>query len=188
MVTSYAAIVLAGGAGRRMGTGLKPLVPVGGEPMLRRVLRALADAAQIVVVGPDDLANHLTTAVRLTREEPPGSGPVAAIAAGARLLPESEWVAVVGGDLPFLSSDALASLRQKAHEVAVYVDDEGRRQSMVTVWRGQALNRALEGVPRAMHGLLNAAVVTEVSWEGGHPPPWYDCDTPQDLERAERLA
>lgn len=191
---SYGAIVLAGGAGRRMGGVLKPLIRVGGEPMLSRVIKAVADAEPIVVVGPRELADHLPATVRLTREEPPGSGPVAAIAAGACLLGDVDWVAVTGGDLPFLTPDSLALLRQNAREAAVYVDDEGRRQSMVTVWRARALMRALgtgpsgleQGkVPPSMKVLLNAVEVTDVAWRGADPPPWYDCDTPEELRQAE---
>lgn len=183
-----AAVVLAGGSGRRMGGVSKPLLRIGGESLLGRVLRGVASAERIVVVGPAELSAHLPAAVSLTREEPPGSGPVAAIAAGVKLLPDAQWIIVVGGDLPFLTSDAVAFLRQRTRDVAVFVDDEGRRQSMVTVWRGPVLLRALQGVPVAMKGLLGAATVTEVIWPGGDPPPWYDCDTPEDLRKAEQWA
>ncbi|MGW5673394.1 NTP transferase domain-containing protein, partial [Micromonospora sp. NPDC003776] len=50
-VTAYAAVVLSGGAARRMGGVDKPARPVGGRPMLHRVLAAVADADQRLVVG-----------------------------------------------------------------------------------------------------------------------------------------
>ncbi|PWU56748.1 hypothetical protein DLE60_25700, partial [Micromonospora globispora] len=43
-VTAYAAVVLTGGAARRMGGVDKPARPVGGRPMLHRVLAAVAAA------------------------------------------------------------------------------------------------------------------------------------------------
>lgn len=156
--------------------------------MLHRVLAALADAEPIVVVGPGELAEHLPSGVSLTREQPAGLGPVAGMAAGIELVGDAERIAVVAGDLPFLSGQALAALRQKAHQVALYVDDEGRRQSMVAVWEGQGLRQALGTVPpRSVKELLaRVADVAEVAWAGADPPPWYDCDTPEDLRRAER--
>lgn len=170
-----------------MGDRLKPLLPVAGEPLLLRVLTAVVDAEPVVVVGPAELAGALPDRVRLTREEPAGQGPVAGIAAGARLVGDAERIAVVGADLPFLSASALAALRQKTHQVALYVDDEGRRQLMVTVWEGRGLRHALGPVPPGSVKELigRAADVAELAWTDADPPPWYDCDTPEDLAWAE---
>ena len=43
-MSGFAAIVLAGGNGRRLGDPAKPERPVGGVPMVIRVLGAVADA------------------------------------------------------------------------------------------------------------------------------------------------
>ncbi|MBT2472738.1 NTP transferase domain-containing protein, partial [Streptomyces sp. ISL-66] len=48
---TYDAIVLAGGAARRLGGADKPGLLVGGRPLLDRVLDACADARTTVVVG-----------------------------------------------------------------------------------------------------------------------------------------
>ena len=185
----YAAIVLAGGEGSRMGGVLKPLLHVKGEPILARVLRAVADADQIVVVGPEELRAATAPRARLTRENPPGGGPVDR--AGRRLRPvrRADEIAVVAADLPFLTTQALAALRQHPGGTAVYVDDEGRWQSMVSLWRAPVLSRALLPVPpRSMKDLLRGTGdVTEVRWTGSGPPPWFDCDTQEDLTLAERL-
>jgi molybdopterin-guanine dinucleotide biosynthesis protein A len=185
----YAAIVLAGGEASRMGGVLKPLLPVKGEPILARVLRALRDADRIVVVGPDELRAAMPAAAVLTRENPPGGGPVRGLAAGWALCREADEVAVVAADLPFLSHHSLAAMRQLPGGAAVYVDDEGRWQSMVSLWRAPALSRALLPVPpRSMKDLLRGAgEITEVRWTGSAPPPWFDCDTQEDLALAERL-
>jgi molybdenum cofactor guanylyltransferase len=184
----YAAIVLAGGEGRRMGGQLKPLLSLKGVSLLRRVLTAVADADRIVVVGPEELRPALTEGAVLTREEPPGGGPVAGVAAGAGLCEDADEIAVVAADLPFLTRDALAILRQQPGGAAVFVDDEGRWQSMVSLWREPALSRALHPVPTRMRDLLrNVEDLSETTWTHPGPPPWFDCDDPQDLERAERL-
>ncbi|MFI8824284.1 DUF6457 domain-containing protein [Streptomyces sp. NPDC053431] len=86
MTTAYDAIVLAGGAARRLGGADKPGVRVGGRALLDRVLAGCRDAGRTVVVAePRGTARP----VEWTREEPPGGGPVAALAAGLRRLAEA---------------------------------------------------------------------------------------------------
>ncbi|MDO3705610.1 NTP transferase domain-containing protein [Micromonospora sp. C28SCA-DRY-2] len=105
---AYAAVVLAGGAARRMGGVDKPARPVGGRPMRDRVLAAVADARPRILVGP---AGLVPEGVRVTREQPPGGGPVAATAAGLALLePGTPVVALLAGDLPLLTREAIAHL------------------------------------------------------------------------------
>ncbi|MFC4018561.1 molybdenum cofactor guanylyltransferase [Micromonospora sp. GCM10011542] len=195
----YAAVVLAGGAARRLGGVDKPALPVGGRPMRDRVLAAVADATQRIVVGP---AGPVPEGVRVTREEPPGGGPVAAAAAGLALLdPGTTGVALLAADLPLLTRDAvgelLTHLTVDGPDGACFLDGDGRRQSLCGVWRVDALRGALgrlaaerggtlAGAP--VRGLLAGLVVREVPWSGGGPPPWFDCDTDEDVRRAEEWA
>ncbi|MFD2077450.1 molybdenum cofactor guanylyltransferase [Actinopolymorpha cephalotaxi] len=80
---AYDVIVLAGGGARRFGGTDKVLLPVGGRTMLDRVLAACVGAASVTVVGPRRPVDpSLPVRPRWTREDPPGSGPLAAVAAG----------------------------------------------------------------------------------------------------------
>ncbi|MFI1091674.1 molybdenum cofactor guanylyltransferase [Streptomyces sp. NPDC020917] len=83
MTRSYDALVLAGGAARRLGGTDKPALAVGGLMLLDRVLAACADARTTVVVGP---RRPTARPVRWTREEPAGGGPLPALAAGLAAL------------------------------------------------------------------------------------------------------
>src|SRR5204863_90328 len=74
----YDAIVLAGGAATRLGGADKPQLKVAGRSLLDRAVDAVHGAARIVVVGPEQ---QVDAAVTFCREDPPGGGPVAAIAA-----------------------------------------------------------------------------------------------------------
>ena len=192
----YAAVILAGGAARRLGGAAKPLLPVGGRPMLDRVLAAVADAAVTVVVGPAGLA--VPPGVLRVSEEPPGGGPVAALAAGISAIDRetgraTEATALLAADLPFLTPEAIADLRtileNSTVDGAVFVDDEGRRQTLCGVWRTVALRRRLGEVPEhhgaALRHFLAGLEVREVT-SGQRPPPWYDCDSQDDLDRARR--
>lgn len=108
----YAAVVLAGGAARRLGGVRKPALAVAGRSMLDRVLSAVSDAAVRVVVGPADLP--VPAGVRVTLETPPGGGPVAGTAAGLALVPaDVPLVALLAADLPLLRPEAVNLLRAR---------------------------------------------------------------------------
>ncbi|MCG5472346.1 NTP transferase domain-containing protein [Micromonospora sp. LAH09] len=204
---TYAAVVLAGGAARRMGGVDKPALPVGGRPMRDRVLAAVSDATPRVLVGA---ADAVPEGVRVIREDPPGGGPVAAAAAGLALLdPDTALVALLAADLPLLTRSAVGELLGQVAEEgraaggerrpdgACFVDGDGRRQSLCGVWRVAALRAglgrltverggSLSGAP--VRALLAGLVVREVPWSGDGPPPWFDCDTDEDVRRAEEWA
>src|SRR3954449_8844914 len=185
----YTAVVLAGGKAARLGGQAKPQLEVGGRPMLATVLAAVADASARVVVGP---AQPVPGGVVLVREQPPGGGPVAALRAG---LPEvtTDVVALLAGDLPFLTADLVAELRARLTGDGVLVVDEGGRdQYLLGVWRTAALRSATADVrgPTPLRRVLAGLAVTRhrPRVEPGTPPPWTDCDTPADLARARAAA
>ncbi|NJP30507.1 molybdenum cofactor guanylyltransferase [Micromonospora thermarum] len=197
-VSAYAAVVLAGGAARRMGGVDKPARPVGGRPMRDRVLAAVADAAPRILVGP---AAGVPGGVLVTREEPSGGGPVAATAAGLALLPgDATVVALLAADLPLLTRAAVGDLLHhldSGSDGVCFVDEAGRRQTLCGVWRVAALRGAVDRLAgastRALAGaslrsLLYGLTVHEVPWRGDGPPPWFDCDTDEDVRRAEEWA
>ncbi|BCL14808.1 molybdenum cofactor guanylyltransferase [Micromonospora sagamiensis] len=197
-MSGYAAVVLTGGAARRLGGIDKPGLAVGGRPMRDRVLAAVADAAPRIVVGPDTIP--VPGDVRLTREEPAGGGPVAAVAAGlALLLPGTTTVALLAGDLPLLTATAVGELRRAlAADATVdgicHVDADGRRQFLCGIWRAAPLRAAVDRLTAdrggtltgaSVRALLTGLTVAELRWSGDGPPPWFDCDTDDDVRRAE---
>jgi molybdopterin-guanine dinucleotide biosynthesis protein A len=188
----FDAVVLAGGAARRLGGVDKPALVVGGTTLLDRALRAVAGAARVVVVGPE---RHTALAVLWAREEPPGGGPVAALAAALPLLTAPRAV-VLAADLPFIDAATVARLLAAAHELpvtdgAVLVDGEGRQQRLVGAYRTAALRRALGAMPVAgasVGAALGSLRLRPVPAGGrGGMAPWYDCDTSEELEAARQL-
>lgn len=172
----YDAVILAGGAARRFG-GDKPGALVGGVPMIARVAAAVADAARVVVVGPERPGLDAV----FVREDPPGGGPVPALRAGLALV-ESPRLVLLAADLPLLTPRIVAALL--AHPEAVLVDGEGADQWLTGAWRTDVLRAALsryEG--RSLRGVLGP--LDPVRVPGGDD--WTDCDTPEDLARAEEM-
>lgn len=185
MADAFDAVILAGGAARRLGGADKPALEVGGRPLLDRVLSAVGDADRVVVVGPRRTTERPVT---WTREDPIGGGPVAALAAGMGEV-RAERVVVLAGDLPFLRPDHIARLlRLVDADGALAIDDTGRDQLLLGAWRTAALRAAL---PQVTAGARLGVVVegldaVRVLFEGT-PAPWFDCDTDEDLITARGL-
>jgi molybdopterin-guanine dinucleotide biosynthesis protein A len=108
-VEPFAAVVLAGGRASRLGGVHKPGLEVGGSTLLDRVLAAVGAAEVRIVVGPPQ---PVPAGTAIVREDPPGGGPVAAIAAGLAAIPDVPFVAVLAADLPFLTAAATSTSRR----------------------------------------------------------------------------
>jgi molybdopterin-guanine dinucleotide biosynthesis protein A len=184
----YDAVVLAGGAARRLGGADKPGLRVGGRALLDRVLTACADAGTTVVVADP---RPTLRPVRWAREDPPGAGPVAALDAGLRHT-TADAVVVLSADLPFLEVATvrrlLTALRTSGAEGVLLTDADGRDQPLVAAYRAPALRRELSALTNEHGGLtglplrrLTAALdLTRVP----DPVASFDCDTWDDLATA----
>ncbi|HEU5144797.1 MAG TPA: NTP transferase domain-containing protein [Dermatophilaceae bacterium] len=190
-----AVIILTGGGSTRMGRH-KPALEVGDRPMIARVLSAAAEHVRVVVGHPEGVP----AGTPVVREEPPGTGPVAGIAAGLAALGELtapdpiELVGVLAGDLPFLTAEHLDELFValtsgptdiERPEVALAVDPKGTANWLCAVWRAEALRRRLaelgdpegKSVRRLLDGTRQVHVLDETGWS-------TDVDTPDDLDSA----
>ncbi|MER6156815.1 NTP transferase domain-containing protein [Streptomyces sp. NPDC001868] len=187
---AFDAVVLAGGAARRLGGADKPAVRVGGRALLDRVLTACAGAgATVVVADPRPTARPVLWA----REEPLGGGPLAALGAGLGHT-TAPYVLVLSADLPFLDEEAVRRLLDalltgagQADGVLV-TDPDGRDQPLVAVYRAEALRRELARLAAEHDGLtglplrrLTAALrLTRIT----DPLASFDCDTWDDIAAA----
>lgn len=182
----YDVIVLAGGTSRRFGSD-KLAAPVGGRTLLDRVLEAAVGARNVCVVGP---RRPTVRPVPWVREEPPGSGPAAAVVAGLRAAtegPPAPYVALLAGDMPYVTSETLGRLAAALREApacdgALLVDEDGRAQHLCSLWRREPLESAAarledwDGV--ALRALLEPLPVREVTPRGRES---HDVDRPEDL-------
>lgn len=190
-MTSYDAVVLAGGAAKRLGGVDKPGVLVGGRSLLDRVLAACGDAATTVVV-----AERRPTArpVLWAREDPPGGGPLAALGAGLNAT-TSNTVLVLSADLPFLGEQTvqllLDALDAERVDGAVFVDRDGRDQPLVAAYRTEALRHGADRLAVEHGGLgglplrrLTAGLTLTRVTEPGDSRAAFDCDTWEDIAEA----
>ncbi len=141
-------VVLAGGTSRRFGSD-KLAAPLRGSTVLETVVRSLPQDWHVVAVGPPrDCGRPVTW----TREDPPGGGPLAGVAAGVAGV-GTDVVAVVAGDMPYAGPalvTLVAALRTAPPDLGavVAVDAEGVRNPLLAAYRTASLRRALP-VPAA---------------------------------------
>nr|WP_053142595.1 NTP transferase domain-containing protein [Streptomyces ambofaciens] len=180
--------MLAGGAARRLGGADKPGLRVGGRALLDRVLAACAGArTTVVVAGPRPTARPVTWA----REDPPGGGPLAALAAGLGHT-SAEHVLVLSADLPFLAEPTvghlLSALAAGDVDGVLLTDADGRDQPLVAAYRARALRRELAALTRdgadlsglPLRRLTGALRLTRVP----DAVASFDCDTWDDIATA----
>jgi molybdopterin-guanine dinucleotide biosynthesis protein A len=210
---AYDAIVLTGGRARRLGGAYKPGIVVGGQSRAARVAAAVAEAARVVVVGPPapGVAADVVTSESPAGGGPAAAleaglahvtAPVVAALAGDLPFLTRDVVDEL----------RLALAVDPTSAAAVLVDDTGRDQPLCAVWRTDLLRDALATLgdpgdgygdvlgrfgssevavtPRlygvALRDLLVAAepLVRRTVIVDGGPPPWFDCDTEDDVARA----
>lgn len=186
------AIILAGGRGSRLGGIDKPALRVGERSLIASVAGA-ADAAgvrRVVVVGPQRPGLSLAAGeLRVVRENPPGAGPVPALRRGLAEV-TARWTFLLAADLPFLRESHLGSLRacaQAAGRGAALTDETGQPQWLVGCWPASALREAIGGYQGgSLRGLLTPLdpVLLAAAPDQPGPPPWLDCDTPEDVRVA----
>ena len=186
----WTAVVLAGGRSQRLGHD-KAGDTLGGSTLLQRALASLPSDVPCVLVGPPPTETPPRN-VTLTREEPAGAGPVAAIEAGLRLV-ETPIVAVLAVDMPWggaVLPDLVRRLLATPADVDALIprDADGRDQPLCAVYRTAGLADALArmestaGVSvRSVVALLAPSSVTV-----DDPSLLADIDTPDDLRVARR--
>jgi molybdopterin-guanine dinucleotide biosynthesis protein A len=189
MGSGYDAIVLAGGTGRRLDGVDKADLDIAGATLLGRAVESVASAERVIVVADP---RPLPRKVVWTREQPPGTGPVAAIAAGLAKV-RAPVVVVVACDMPMLTTGTIERLRSTlaaSHpaDATMLVDDNGRRQLLAGAYRRQALTIALHtlGDPQnqSMRALVATMRIIDVVSVGSEA---LDCDTWDDVRRSQAM-
>ncbi|MGH3424493.1 MAG: molybdenum cofactor guanylyltransferase, partial [Nocardioidaceae bacterium] len=164
------------GAATRFGSD-KTRYEVGGVALLDRVLRAVADAYDLLVVG-----ERRATAVPVTwlREDPPGSGPANAVVAALPRV-RAPRVVLLAGDLPFVDASTVRRLLAAGGDGGVLTDADGRRQYLCSAVRTDALVSAAGGTDWAGHSMRALLAPLDLRPCGARGREAHDVDTPEDV-------
>jgi molybdopterin-guanine dinucleotide biosynthesis protein A len=183
-------LVLAGGASRRMGTD-KAQIVLGGESLVRRVVRTLAQVCTDVLVASGDGQRLDHLGLPQVADAVPDSGPLGGIAAGLEAA-RHDLVAVVAVDMPAASPAVLrllAGLWQGEAAVGPVVQD--RWEPLHAVWARSAapgilacLQAGDRKVVRVLAG-LGVRLVEEGEWSAAEPTGTFSANlnVPLDLFR-----
>jgi molybdopterin-guanine dinucleotide biosynthesis protein A len=186
----FGAILLAGGRASRMGGIDKPGLMVDGVSMRDRAIAAVGSmgADPVIVVGPESASAPLAgPGVRWVREDPPFSGPAAAVVTALAALgaDAAEWTFLLACDLPRPEA-AIAALVQgiPGHDGACLADADGRMQWLTGVYRTAALAEAAASVPAGGRDLPVRALLSGLAVVALPDPDASarDVDTWEDYE------
>jgi molybdenum cofactor guanylyltransferase len=185
--STVAAILLTGGKSRRLGRDKTQLIVEGSTLAVRtaKLLHLVVETA--IEVGPG------VSGLPSTREQPPGEGPLAALAAGCQALRHRGHVGgalAIACDLPLLSESLLGLLVDWETPGSVVPVVHGRPQPLCARWSAHDLDAAgpmfSQGVRSLRHLAAQSDVVLLGKAEWGlvaNEEQFSDVDTPEDLER-----
>ena len=191
-------IVLAGGLSRRLGRD-KALEPLGGQPLIRRVIERVSKVSrEIIVVVADQKKGDtlpLEPASRLTLDLYPGKGSLGGIYSGLTAA-EEDWGLVVACDMPFLNPTLLRymlSLRGTADAVVPLV--EGRPEPTHSLYSKLCLPYIEERliandlkISRLLDQVrVNYVTEQEITNIDPHHLSFFNINTTEDLDMAQAM-
>ncbi len=194
-------LVLAGGLARRMGGGDKALIRIGNQTILQRALARLTPQVSGIVLNANgDPERFAAFGLPVVADSVPDfAGPLAGILAGldwvAANRPRIEWIVSVPGDCPFLPRDLVAKLhaaRTAENKPLACAHSGDWRHPVVGLWQvalREDLRHAITmenlrkiEVWTARHGVALA------DWPAEPVDPFFNVNTPEDVEKATTLA
>ncbi len=184
---ALSAVILAGGLGRRMGGGDKPLRLLGGQPILGHVVARIGpQVLRLALNANGDSARFAGFGLEVLPDPVPDRpGPLAGVLAAL------DWAAgpvvTVPGDTPFLPADLVVRLHAAAgNGMAVACGPDGRAHPTCALWPAEAapvIRAALDRGDRRVREVAASLGAVEVPFGG--PDPFFNINTPGDLAEAE---
>jgi molybdopterin-guanine dinucleotide biosynthesis protein A len=191
-----AGVILAGGRSRRMGGGPKALLELGGRPLLAHVRERLEKQAGPLLISCEDSgADFEGLGLECVPDLLPGyRGPLTGLYSALQHLADrghAGGLVLCPCDAPFLPSDLVQVLLEAAAEKirpVVAVSWQGVLQPTFSLWHTQHLpvvkaavvEQGIGGLKRVMQSMPHRIV----EWPLTEPPPFFNVNTPDDLQNA----
>jgi molybdenum cofactor guanylyltransferase len=197
-ISGVSGVILAGGRSRRLGRD-KAVEPIGGQPLIGRVIQRVRQVAQDIVVVVADQergrALPLGDGVRIAVDIYPDKGSLGGIFSGLSAAPQP-WALVVACDMPFLNLGLLGrlvSLRDGVDAVVPVL--EGRPEPTHALYSRACLphiEARLQADDLKISGFFDEVRVRYVPEEdiARFDPDFlsfFNVNSPPDLERALAL-
>ena len=202
--TDIAGVLLAGGLSRRMGGGDKSLLDLAGQSMMRRVVdRMTPQVAKLAINANGDPARFADFDLPVVADTIDGFvGPLAGVLAGMRWAeqwaPDVRWVATVSTDAPFVPTTLVVRLYDELDTQMAAISlakSGGHLHPVIGLWPvdlADDLEAALkDGVRKVLHWTdrhgMAAVEFPFVDVDGEDVDPFFNANTPQELDRAREL-
>ena len=186
------AVILAGGAGARIG-GRKTSRRLAGRTLLDRAssqAREWSDKVAVAVREPNQVKG---TRLRIILDDSEIEGPLAGLAAGLRYARDerADAVLTLPADMPFLPADLGERLQDAVGgSAAALASSGGRLHPVCGLWRTAGLDRLadyLASGQRSLRGFAQHVGFTAVEWPATPNDPFFNINRAEDLAAAERL-
>lgn len=202
MQRRVAILILAGGRATRLGGGDKPLLTLAGQSILTRLLARLHHHNCPIALNVNgEQARFSSFNLPILSDSLSGyPGPLAGVLAGL------DWAASHGfttmlsvpGDCPFIPRDLLSKLidaqggtnASSGQIPVVCAASAGRTHFVTTLWpvaSRSLIRAALEAGERRVEHVLNAIGHVQVEWPAEPYDPFFNINTPEDMQEAEEI-
>jgi len=196
---NIAGLVLAGGAGRRMGEANKALVMLAGRPLIEHAIARLAPQVAAIALSANRDADRLAAYgfPILPDRDPRLLGPLAGILAGLCWANATGFthLATAAADTPFFPADCVERLAEGqlgSRAAIALVASGGRVHPVFGLWpvalRGTLAEHLEDSDDRSVMAFARTQGMCEVDFavESGRDP-FFNVNTPDDLDRAHRM-
>lgn len=195
-----AGVLLAGGRSQRMGGGDKFLRPLGGRPLLARVIERAAPQVDALVINANGEPGRFAPfGLPVEPDHVSGfAGPLAGVLTGLewtrRHAPVCDLVASFATDAPFFPLDLVSRLERGMIEAGADIAcaaSGGRPHPVFALWPVSLAEELREAMlaeeVRKVDVFTARYKLAVIDWPLESGDPFFNANRPEDLAEAERL-
>ena len=194
-----AGVILAGGRSSRMGGSRKALLELNGRPLLAHVIERLQAHLDPLMLSCDsEISEFERFGLPLVPDLLPGfRGPLTGLCSALQYLADKgqqNSLVLCPCDAPFIPHNLVQILLdadQENEKPVVVISYQGMLQPTFSMWHTHHLPAIHEAVVKRGDGglryMLKLLPHTVVEWAPAEPSPFFNINTPDDLETAASL-
>ena len=191
-----AGVILAGGRSSRMGVGRKALLELNGQPLLTHVIDRLQAHLDPLVLSCDiETSDFDSFGLPVVPDLLPRfRGPLTGLCSALQYLADKDLhnsLVLCPCDAPFIPADLVQKFLeadQGDDKLVVVVSYQGVLQPTFSMWHTHHLPVIHEAVVKRGDGglkyMLHSLPHTVVEWAPAEPSPFFNINTPNDLQAA----